>query len=352
MRIQGFKKDRKSLVLMSAALLLSSGLTAISTMPVMAKTKDVKITAESSQSTYDPTKRTKEDAVPKLKREVVDNSSKKTDEASSAGSSNSTAKKDIEAESQNASASTSAAASTGSSSSGSSADTKASTQTITTTTTVTDNDHVWIRANLSYRLDKELYGIDDNAVTFSSPDKWIKQGDWYYYQEPVESGDKIRFINGFSIPTSWDNSTRDKKFEIIATIEAAEALPGETTWNSNSEVAYSQTFDVWNASYTGLAATETVSQSSIKLNVSEYQLNENGKEVTYQNDKLVTPGQKVSKIIEIQVEGQKGKITNIISRITGDSSFLLAWMLGMLVAISAIAASIAALKKQKKGGRR
>lgn len=366
MRIRGKIKEHNTLMLVSAALIFSMGILTFSYMPTQAASKDIKVTAESTQSSYNPSKRTKEDEIAKLKSSASNKSASASTASSSTGSSGSTAKKDVTKEiastasTVNASTAPSATATvataaTTTATSASSNSTKASTttQTATPTTTVVDNDHVWIRANLSYRLDSELYGIDDNAVTFSDTSKWVKQGDWYYYKEPVESGQKLRFINGFSIPTSWSNSTRDKKFEIVATVQAAEAIPGETSWNSNSEVAYSQTFDVWKAGNTSIPSNETINQSSIKLIINEYQLDKNGKEVSYENDKLVTPGQKISKIIEIEVQGKKGKqsFSNFISRVTGDDSLIPMYMLGTVVALAAILASVAALRKQKKGGK-
>lgn len=214
----------------------------------------------------------------------------------------------------------------------------------------TDKNHVWIRAKLEYQLDSALYGIDDNAVEFADKDNWKKNGDWFYYSKPVESGDKIRLINGFSIPTEWNNNTSQKGFKIVATVEAAQAFPGDTEWNDNSEACYHTTFDVWKDGYvSNLQKDETITSGNIKLKVVEYQLDKNNKEETYQNDKLVTPGQKVSKIIEIQVEGTKGKIWQLIklAKPTGDASNMIVWA-GLLAAAGTAAVVYVARKKNKR----
>lgn len=211
-----------------------------------------------------------------------------------------------------------------------------------------DKNHVWIRAKLEYKLDSVLYGIDDNAIEFADKENWKKSGDWFYYSQPVEPGDKIRLMNGFSIPTSWNNETSQKGFKIIATVEASQAFPGDTEWNSNEEACYHTTFDVWKSGYTGLQEDETITAGTIKLNVVEYQLDENGKEVPYQNNKMVTPGQEISKIIEVQVEGTKGKIWQLIKpgKPTGDASNMILW--GTAAGAGVCVLAVCIYRKRKK----
>lgn len=211
---------------------------------------------------------------------------------------------------------------------------------------VSDNNHVWIRAKLEYDLDDTLYGIDDNAVEFAEKENWTKKDGWFYYKTPVEPGNKIRLINGFSIPTTWQNATSQKGFKIIATVEAAQAFPGDTEWNDNSEACYQKTFDVYKAGRVSSQPNEVITEGNVRLNVVEYQLDENGKEADYQNNKLVTPGEKVSKIIEIQVLGEKGKIWQLIklAKPTGDASNMLVWA---AVGSAAVCVLAVALKKKK-----
>lgn len=199
----------------------------------------------------------------------------------------------------------------------------------------TDSDRVWIRAKIEYILDGDTYGIDDNSVVFHDASSWEKDGEWFYYKEPVDSGSRIRLFDSFSIPTGWKNETSGDGFKIVVTAQASEVIPGDSAWNSNSDVCYSTTFDVYSTGDYGLASDEIISEGTIKLKLVEYELDKDGKEVSYQNDKTVIPGQKVSKIVEIQVEGDKGKIWKKIKDLakqTGDSSNLILWCSGAVIA--------------------
>lgn len=81
---------------------------------------------------------------------------------------------------------------------------------------------------------------------------------------------------------------------------------------------------------------------------SEYHMDENGKEVPYQNDKMVTPGQEISKIIEVQVEGTKGKIWQLIKpgKPTGDASNMILW--GTAAGVGVCILAICIYKKKKE----
>ena len=54
------------------------------------------------------------------------------------------------------------------------------------------------------------------------------------------------------------------------------------------------------------------------MKIHEYQLDDDGKEIAYQNDKLVIPGQRVSKIVEFEID----KESFIEDVATGDISIL------------------------------
>lgn len=168
----------------------------------------------------------------------------------------------------------------------------------------------WIRAKLTYESEGDGFdGLGDEMITFSS-DKWKKSGDWYYYKAPVEDGEKIRFIDGVRIPTEWTNDLDNKTFRIIVTVEVAEVAPGEEDWDENTKAAYAETFELWNNGYTH-DEDIYVKEGKLDVRIDEYQLNANGEEVEYENDKIILPGQFVSKIVEITVGGERGALVKL-----------------------------------------
>lgn len=162
----------------------------------------------------------------------------------------------------------------------------------------------WIRAKLTWQYDAGIKGLDNSLIEFSN-DGWSKSGDWYYYNLPVNPGDKIRLINGVRIPYEWDNKTVDKKFKLIVTVEGSEVAPGDTGWDKNVEAVFSEDFTVWSQGY-HTDEDVWVEEGGLKVRINEYQLDDDGNIVTYVNDKIVVPGQFVSKIVEIEVDGKKG----------------------------------------------
>ncbi len=165
--------------------------------------------------------------------------------------------------------------------------------------------NVWIRARISYESDGTLEGLSDEMFTLSSSD-WQKKDGWYYYGKPVEPGRSVDFIKGVQIPYSWNNSVSGKSFSIVVKVEAAEAFPGDPGWNEGSSAVYSGTFDFskQNAESGGIS----VRQGNIRIRLEEYQ-EINGKEQPYENNRIVIPGEKVSKIVRITVDGEKSKLS-------------------------------------------
>ena len=170
----------------------------------------------------------------------------------------------------------------------------------------TETGSVFIRARLDYSTASGMSALSDKYVTLSSG-KWKADGDYYYYDSPVEPGQTVEFISSVKIPEEWGNGSVGKQFSILVTAEAAECLPGETGWNSNQEAAYVGTFDVMK----GEQQEEgyKVKKGNISLTIKEYQLDESGKLKAYENNKTVIPGQEVSKVVKITVNGKKSTRT-------------------------------------------
>lgn len=167
--------------------------------------------------------------------------------------------------------------------------------------------NVWIRAKISYESDGGLTGLSDEMVTLSS-DKWSKKDGYYYYTSPLQSGQSVDLMKSVQIPASWNNNDSGKTFNVVVTVEAAEAFPGDSGWNEGSAAVYSQSFDlsIQNAEKNGVS----FQQGNIRIRLEEFQ-SVNGKEQPYENNRIVVPGETVSKIVRITVEGEKSKLLPI-----------------------------------------
>ena len=205
----------------------------------------------------------------------------------------------------------------------------------------------WIRARLTYEYDEGVSGLTDDCIHFSDEDKWEKGDDgWYYYTEPVKNGDTIRFMEGVNIPTEWTNDMMNKKFRIIVQVEASECMDGNQGFVENEKSNYSESFEVWSVGYEKNTGLEISSEGNMKVEIHEYELNSDGKQVPYENDKVILPGQEISKIVEFELT--KKTIASDIP--TGDISIL-----GPAAATAAAVLSIGILtgvkvKKSRRGG--
>ncbi len=168
----------------------------------------------------------------------------------------------------------------------------------------------WIRAKLTWQYDAGVKGLDDSLLEFSN-DGWTKTEDWYYYNIPVNPGDKVRLINGVRIPYEWDNDLINKKFRLIVTVEGSEAAPGDTGWNKNTKAVFSEDFTVWSQGYQ-TDEDVWVKEGGLAVRINEYQINDDGTVTDYVNDKVVVPGQFISKIVEIEIDGEKGANVKLI----------------------------------------
>ena len=204
---------------------------------------------------------------------------------------------------------------------------------------------IWIRAQISYESDGTLTGISDEMVTLSSD--WTKKDGWFYYQKALESGQSVDLMKSVKIPHSWNSSDSGKTFNIVVKVEAAEAFPWDTGWSDGSPAIYSQSFEMskQNALSKGLTAT----QGNIRIRLEEFQ-ESGGKEQPYENNRIVVPGETVSKIVRITVEGEKSKLSPLeVIRApvkTGDDG-----KAGMLLVISMVLAAAAVwISRGGKGG--
>lgn len=208
------------------------------------------------------------------------------------------------------------------------------------------NKHTWLRAKITYEFDDGIEGLSDSMLVFSSR-KWQKKDDgWYYYDDYVSRGDKIRFIDAVDIPEEWTNDIINKKFRIIVTVQASEAIVNEEGFNDNRAIHYSDSFELWNSGFKNDESYKIAKSSKSLVKIHEYQLDDNGKEIAYQNDKLVIPGQRVSKIVEFEID----KESFIEDVATGDISIL--QILTCILLGAAAGIIVFYIKKQRKEEKR
>lgn len=74
-------------------------------------------------------------------------------------------------------------------------------------------------ATLSHLAEENLTELDDNLITFESPD-WKKIGEYYYLTYPVGTGEAVKFTKSIRFPADWDNRMVSSKFGISITAEA------------------------------------------------------------------------------------------------------------------------------------
>lgn len=184
----------------------------------------------------------------------------------------------------------------------------------------------WIRARLIYEKDDAIKELGDHLVTFDSY-LWRRADDgWYYYREPVESGDTVRFIRGIQLPYDWSNKTKNKEFSIKVEVEAAEVQDGDKEWDRNSRLAYHQTYDFWTTT-DRTELKEPIRNGHMTVTIIETQKNLDGSVVPYENDKLVVPGQYISKIVDFQ-------LNRLIIRNTGDACMLGLYAAGITIPLA------------------
>ena len=215
----------------------------------------------------------------------------------------------------------------------------------------------YIRAKLEYEHDDGITGLSDDIIEFV--DGWQKTGDWFYYKDPVSPGDKIRFITGVKVPVTWTEDLQNKNFAVIVTVEVSEVAPNDTGWDNNTDILYAKNFDLWSIGYER-DENVIIKEGKLAVDINEYQLDANGKEIPYVNDKTIVPGQSISKIVEFELTGELGsntlkevsetvktKVIEVVK--TGQETFLLASIIGISIMAGG---GYFFFKRKKRGGAR
>ena len=202
----------------------------------------------------------------------------------------------------------------------------------------------WIRAKFVLSSGKNLPGFTQDLLTVA--DGWTKDRDgWWYYERPIKSGDDVTLLTNVTFPVNWANEDAGMKFSIRADVQVAEAMPGEKGFSENDPISYETTYEIANIGYKHPDNVAVV-KGGLTAEIHEYQKDENGTEIPYQNDKTIVPGQKIDKIIRIRITGKPGG-WNLIPRVwkTGDSSRVALYIGG---GIAAAAVIVNVIKWRKK----
>lgn len=97
-----------------------------------------------------------------------------------------------------------------------------------------DSERAYIRATITYMMDdmimNPLQASELEALITREGSKlventlWVKgEGNYYYYQNIVEPGEKVVFFDHVKIPSNWGNEVADKTIQIIVSAEAIQA---------------------------------------------------------------------------------------------------------------------------------
>lgn len=73
--------------------------------------------------------------------------------------------------------------------------------------------------------DEELDGISD---------EWVKQGEYYYYTQPLKNGESADFFQNVTIPAAWTSKAQDRVLGLTVTAEAVQAANFTPDFNSES----------------------------------------------------------------------------------------------------------------------
>ena len=55
------------------------------------------------------------------------------------------------------------------------------------------------------------------------PMKWVKQGEYYYYTQPLKNGESADFFQNVTIPAAWTSKAQDRVLGLTVTAEAVQA---------------------------------------------------------------------------------------------------------------------------------
>ena len=79
-------------------------------------------------------------------------------------------------------------------------------------------------ADSEEKQDEQKWKQLDKTALGGIGEGWIEKGDYYYFTEPVRTGEEIPFLKSVSIPESWTEQTMDCETGLDITAEAVQAI--------------------------------------------------------------------------------------------------------------------------------
>ena len=80
----------------------------------------------------------------------------------------------------------------------------------------------WIRIKPTFEYEEGMKGVDEDMFVFANND-WVKRGEYYYCTHWLPTNGTEDFIKEVFVPTYWDSTYQDKKFEITFTADAVQS---------------------------------------------------------------------------------------------------------------------------------
>ena len=162
----------------------------------------------------------------------------------------------------------------------------------------------YLRVRVEYGSQQEMAGLDRSCLVLSS-DLWHLDGEYYYYEKPVHIGEEIEFMKEVRIPPSWQNPAAGSAFRIRVIAEAAEVLVRRMDQTGNGRAWFEKTREesLMEADRAGYL----IRTGQVRTVIHELEKTPEG-EQHYQNDKMVLPGERVSKIVRISLEGSPSEL--------------------------------------------
>lgn len=128
-------------------------------------------------------------------------------------------------------------------------------------------DSSYVRAKIGYS------NSDNSTVTLTQDEidgidaKWVKRGDYWYYTEPLKSGENVDIFKTVTIPKNLSNDYQGKEFKLDVTAEAVQAENFKPNFDSDSP---------WNGIEAKKASVDNYKTDKIQTN--------NSSKVEYENN--------------------------------------------------------------------
>ena len=92
-----------------------------------------------------------------------------------------------------------------------------------------DAEDAYVRVFVAFKSDYSEIAMDESALDIE--DDWVYYGGYWYNKTPVKRGDKVKFMNGFSVPNTFGNEVSGKTFGLEITTEAVQSAHFTPDWD-------------------------------------------------------------------------------------------------------------------------